>query len=502
MRTLILSSLSILSGLTTTVQAQPWGWVPYSFYSFKQTQQKEENKSPNQKNTVETPVVANSTPSDVKTEEAIEQKTEEMIVDITEPNAFSIIDSDIATSYQSDSNSIFYADPDLSYSREKNEKPSKQTQQKKNSRFCTDNLWVEADYLLAWMKRGDIDAPLITTGSPDDAVPGAIGEPGTNVVFGDKHYDFHRTTGVKAAIGGVFGTNRQLAFDIDAFWIFKREKHFHIDSDASGSPLIARPFFDVQTGAENAEEVSNPGFFSGTSKALVKTQFWGAELNLGERSCNEGGLDFFIGFRYLRLQEKIRVRDDMVPFTTPSGLTFNGSANAVESPDTLTDEDTFRTNNNFFGGQLGAKARISPNPWISFDIFGKVAVGSTEEKYKSEGSTTWESTAFGDQFATGGVLVQPNNSVHTKKWKFTWVPEIGADIVISPVDRFRFLVGYSFLWWSNVVRPGDQIDRNVNSGQIPRDVAYYTPAIQAPNDHLDQEAFWMQSVNFGIQFDF
>lgn len=490
MRTLILSSLSILSGITTTVHAQHW--VPYSFYSFKQTQQKTEKPAKTEDAT------AAQTPEDQK-ESIVEGTTDAMIADRNEPEAFFIVDSE--TAYQSDT-SIFYADPNLPSARSVSQKNANQNNSMR-ARLCTENWWIEGNYLLAWMKKGDIDVPLITTGSASDPVPGAIGQPGTSVFFGNKHYNYHRTSGVKAAMGGFLGTNRSLAFDIGGFWIFSREKHFNIASNATGSPLIARPYFDVRTGTESAQVVSNPGLYSGSSHALIKTQLWGAELNFGYRPCGGNALgDIFFGFRYLRLQEKIKIHDEMMPFTAPSGLSFNGTANAVNAPDTLVDEDLFRTNNDFFGGQLGFKAEFAVNCWLSVDVFGKCAFGVTEEKYKTEGSTTWESATYGNQYTTGGVLVQPNNMVNTKKWRFALVPEGGIDIGIRPFNHLRFLVGYSFLWWSKVVRPGEQINRNVNSGQIPGNAAYFTPAINQPNKHLDPEPFWLQTLNFGVQFDF
>jgi hypothetical protein len=378
------------------------------------------------------------------------------------------------------------------------------------------------------MKEGHIDEPLITTGSPADAIPGAIGQPGTQVVFGNKHYNFHRTAGVKASIGSYIGPDKNVSVDIDGFWIFSRTRHFSISANPGEAPLIARPYYDVRRASERARIVSSnsvaTGFFSGSSSALIKTQFWGGELNIGYHPCSQqavgchtcgeiaarqkqpcdknmtGGL--FVGFRYLRLFEKLKIKDVMDPFGTPSGLSFNGSTHPVTLPDSLKDEDQFRTNNDFFGGQIGIKGDYAFNCWMSLGFYGKAAFGVTEQKYKSEGWTTWESSVFGDQYAVGGVLVQPNNMVHEKKWKYAWVPEAGVNFSIEPFSHLRFLVGYSFLWWSKIVRPGEQINNEVNSGQIPGNAAFYTPAVQKPNNHLKETSFWLQAVNFGVSFDF
>ena len=318
MRNILLSSLSILGGITT-VHAQHW--VPYGFYAFKQSPQK--------------------TPTPAVAEEPVIEEANEGLVAENSDQIFAYYDN-------TDPGSIFYLDPDVAYQKNKAPKVKKPPKERvpRSSKLCTENFWIEGDYLLAWMRNGDIDSPLITTGSAADAVPGAIGQPNTTVVFGDHHYNYHRSSGVRAAIGGYMGVDRALSFDVDAFWIFAKEKHFNISSDVSGSPLIARPFFDVSTGTENAELVSNPGLFSGTSSGLVKTQLWGGEFNIGYHPCkNTSAGDLFIGFRYLRLFEKIRIKDEMLPLAGGvSGLTFNGATHAVDSPDSLMDEDVFRSN--------------------------------------------------------------------------------------------------------------------------------------------------------------
>ena len=61
----------------------------------------------------------------------------------------------------------------------------------------------------------------------------------------------------------------------------------------------------------------------------------------------------------------------------------------------------------------------------------------------------------------------------------------------------RLNVGYTFLAWSNVVRPGDQIDRVANISQIPPPVGPGTlmgPANPAFN--FKDSFFWAQGINF------
>jgi hypothetical protein len=41
-------------------------------------------------------------------------------------------------------------------------------------------------------------------------------------------------------------------------------------------------------------------------------------------------------------------------------------------------------------------------------------------------------------------------------------------------------VGYDFLYWSNVIRPGDQVSGTINSGQAPSQVPYANGGPIAP----------------------
>ena len=62
----------------------------------------------------------------------------------------------------------------------------------------------------------------------------------------------------------------------------------------------------------------------------------------------------------------------------------------------------------------------------------------------------------------------------------------------------RFLVGYSLIYWSNVVRPGDQIDLNVNPDLLPP--AMDNPGMLSPTFAMNDSAFWAQGINLGLDW--
>src|SRR5205814_810605 len=57
--------------------------------------------------------------------------------------------------------------------------------------------WVDAEYLLWWTKGAPLSTPLVTTGSLTDIPPGALGQPGTRVLFGDHSIGFGALSGLR-----------------------------------------------------------------------------------------------------------------------------------------------------------------------------------------------------------------------------------------------------------------------------------------------------------------
>jgi hypothetical protein len=63
--------------------------------------------------------------------------------------------------------------------------------------------------------------------------------------------------------------------------------------------------------------------------------------------------------------------------------------------------------------------------------------------------------------------------------------------------------GYEILYWNRVVRPGDQIDHNVNLSQNavldPKGVGTLVgPAQPAPL--FNRSDFWAQGINLGLEY--
>ena len=60
------------------------------------------------------------------------------------------------------------------------------------------------------------------------------------------------------------------------------------------------------------------------------------------------------------------------------------------------------------------------------------------------------------------MLTQSGNIGRHYRSRFAVVPEVGVEAGVPISERLKFQMGYTFLYWSDVVRPGDTIDRTVN----------------------------------------
>jgi hypothetical protein len=227
--------------------------------------------------------------------------------------------------------------------------------------------------------------------------------------------------------------------------------------------------------AAGQEDSSPPGTPPGVYQVSLSSLLQCAELNAVANVTRSGPfrLDFLGGFRYLQLDETLHAEQDFI---------------SADQSELDTWDDEFHTHNHFYGGQIGARAE-----WVwdrlVVDVSGKVALGVTNQQVALNGGLTRAIAtpgmdAFGNpvqnvqvvQGSNSGLLAQPDSYSCNH---FTVVPEVNLDVGYQFTRWFRATLGYSFLYWSSVARPGDQV-----SG-VPR-----------------MTGFWAQGLNCGLGFSY
>ena len=349
-------------------------------------------------------------------------------------------------------------------------------------------IWVGADYLLWRIKNGQTP-PLVTTGDPTlppgGPVPGALGSPGTIPLFGGG-MNYGNFSGMRLTLGSWLGAEGVWGVEASTFALERRSTGFAAASDGAGNPPIYVPFFNVGTGREGSLAIADPNFgFAGRIAVASSSRLWGTELNLVRSVSNCGPLNVALigGFRYMDLRENLRMSGEF------NDLIFDVQTRYTES---------FATRNQFYGGQLGAKAGYQQGR-LGIDVLGKVALGSTHQIVDANGSITQSGAgAFAPgTFPGGGVFVQPTNLGRQTRDAFSVIPQVQVKLGYDILPRLKATVGYDFTYWSNVVRPGDQIDRNLNVSQTIGG-ALVGPASPAPQ--FNRSDFFAHGLMFGLEF--
>jgi putative beta barrel porin BBP7 len=265
-------------------------------------------------------------------------------------------------------------------------------------------------------------------------------------------------------------------------------------SGAPGSVHLVVPFFDPTRNAESFTDVSSAGEFSGSATQRLRSRLWGAEGSVVIGLANPGPwrLDLLGGIRYLNLSE---------------GFSF-----ATSSPDlppgpvtVFRTKDEFDANNDFYGGQVGLRGRYL---WGRFtaDATVKVAVGAMRQHLDVAGSltTNFFSPPIVQTFG-GGIFAQASNIGSHRRDVIAVVPEAGLNVGFRLTDWATILVGYSFLYASDVVRPGSQIDRVINPTQSQA-ISLNNPAtlsgVARPTFRFQSSDFWAHGLNAGFAFTF
>jgi Putative beta barrel porin-7 (BBP7) len=333
--------------------------------------------------------------------------------------------------------------------------------------------WFRAEALLWWTNGGNI--PPLLTSSPvgtSSQQAGVLGQPGTVVLLGNQELNNDFRGGGRISFGtwlddcenvGLEFTYLILGQSVDGLTITNAE-----------NPILARPFFDTDTGAENSHLIAFPGTQRGAFSFTSTSNFQVAEF-LVRRAIARGcgyRIETLGGYRFQRLSE---------------GLDINDTSTLVSSNQSIQVFDEFHARNDFNGGEVGFSVERHGCRW-SYETNLKLALGNTHSSIDINGSTT---TPTGT--TPGGLLAQASNMGPHYSNQFSIIPELGFTVGYDLTCNLRAVAGYSIIYWSNVTRPGDQIDLVVS---LPPQ----TSAKPAFTQHTSD--FWAQGINIGLDYRF
>jgi hypothetical protein len=350
-------------------------------------------------------------------------------------------------------------------------------------------FWIGADYLLWWTKTSPV-LPLVTTST---AASGGIIGPGTTVLVGGSSIDYEAFSGFRFVLGFWLDEEQTVGLEGGGLFLGSRSKDFGFGGNgAADSPTFGRPFINANSGREDTELVSSPNLLAGTVNVHSTSRLAGGEINGILNVCCGCAyrVDLLGGFRYFQLNDGLGITENLAVLPNVPGIGGN----------TFAIQDQFDTSNRFYGGQIGARGEIRRGRLFA-DCTGKIALGAVDEVVDIRGVTVITPAQRAATVTTGGLLALPTNIGHHTRSRFAVLPEGELDVGYQVTDTIRVSIGYNFLYLSNAVRPGDQIDRVLNPNQIPFNGST-GGLVGAPRPafNFHDTDFWAQGIRFGLEF--
>ena len=376
-------------------------------------------------------------------------------------------------------------------------------------------LWGGFEYLLWWFKDTPLPVPLVTTGSRANPVPAALGQSKTKVLLGGESYGTPIHSGYRLTLGGWLDNDARIGVE-GAGLFFQPQNHvlFSGNSGTKGLPILGIPFLNVTPpgahpkaggwqgtgppGAENALLAANGTTRFGTISATTTSQLWGVEGNAVFSVLRTGSLQIaaLAGFRTVSLLESVNL----------DFASDNTGAAANQLLRLVTISDHFATRNQFYGPQVGVRG-VWSSGWVYCMLQGKLAMGDMNELLIINGQFADSLPKLYNEFGNGpgGIFAQPSNIGRHHLDRFAVLPAVDARIGVNLLPTLRLYVGYEFLYMSNVGRPGEQIDRAINTTQVGPGPGGILPTLSGPARPTPQLAttdFWAQGINFGLLFTY
>jgi len=207
---------------------------------------------------------------------------------------------------------------------------------------------------------------------------------------------------------------------------------------------------------EDGVPIAVPGDLTGSVTITNRLQLWGTDLTgviplYRSPSWEVSGL---AGLSFLQLSEGFNLTAFLAGIPT-SDLYAGQSGTA---------QDYFATRNRFYGSALGLRGRYSFGP-VSVEASGRLAMGASQEVLTVKGSYVDFGAPYAHSSGPYGIFAMPANEGRFSSAHFAVVPEVQLKLGYDITSAIRITVGYDFLYDSNVIRPGDEINRNVPKGQ-------------------------------------
>ena len=186
------------------------------------------------------------------------------------------------------------------------------------------------------------------------------------------------------------------------------------------SQQVARPFFNTQLNQQDASLIAFPDIILGDVQVETSSELNSLSV-LARRNCCQslgGRFDVVGGYRYLRFREGLLVTEDLTSIDDGSVVPVGTDYHVV---------DSFSTDNQFHGGEIGLSLLYDCGPW-TLDVLTKLALGNMRQTVTMRGATTILSPVDPPLTSEGGLLALPSNIGRSNRDEFTVIPELNLNL--------------------------------------------------------------------------
>ncbi|WP_254510450.1 BBP7 family outer membrane beta-barrel protein [Anatilimnocola floriformis] len=338
--------------------------------------------------------------------------------------------------------------------------------------------WAKADLLLGWRK-GRSYPPLVTTdpANEDSTTAGVL--PDATILYDGDTKNTQMQAGLNLDFGTFLDDCQTIGFGGRYFFFGADDGNFSRNSGQNA--VLAIPFFSMDLNANSALLLAHPDVGgevrSGSVAIRASNEIHGFDVyaRLLYTRTATGRIDFITGWHTSSVNDNFQLR------MQTDGNQANNDVRLL---------DQFNTENQFNGLILGV---LTEHQVCCLTLRGKarVSVGNMHQSVLINGSTSVNGVVDPNQ--PGGLFTASSNIGNYSQDQFAAVTETGLSLGYYITPRTQLTVGYNLMYWSNIVRPGEQINTVVDDVNVPP---------TSPTFQFHTTSFWVQSLTLGLNCEF
>ena len=350
-------------------------------------------------------------------------------------------------------------------------------------------FWFDTEYLLLWTEERFLPA-LVTTSPPGtlQAEAGVLGFQDSSILFGDDKFEDNPVSGYRIHGGYWLDSQQTLGVGVRYFSLDDNSVDYSVAS--GGDPILGRPFLNTDLNQEDALLVAFPGLSTGSININATNEISGGDIYVRRLLYSGCGnrVDFVGGYQYSQIDDKVTVRNS---------LTSVDPAGRVPVNTVIGTRDEFDATNQFHGGSLGLMAEAEDGR-LFWRAMAKVAFGNVRHKVAIRGQTVTDGPTLPPVTDNFGLLALGSNIGDYQQDEYGVIPEARITLGYKLSNSTQLTIGYSVIYWSQVVLAGEAIDTAINPTQL-------TGALVGdarPRFNFTDTSFWAQGLNFGVNVRF